>query len=85
MLASECVQWDDLSPEEQQADMECLEQFDQVCAARDGVEILATEALDSGSTSTTVRISQGREVTITGWSVRQRHRTIVPSATTTGA
>jgi hypothetical protein len=65
MLASEGVQWDDLSPEEQQADMERLEQFDHVCAARDGVEILVSEALDSGSTSTTVRISQGREVTIT--------------------
>ena len=62
MLASEGTQWDELSAEEQQADLERLEQFDQVCAAREGVEIVAAEALDSGSTSTTVRISQGAEL-----------------------
>jgi hypothetical protein len=65
MLASEGIQWEELSPEEQQADMERLEEFDRVCGARDGVEILASEALDGGATATTVRISQGREVTIT--------------------
>jgi hypothetical protein len=65
MLAGEGTPWDELSPEEQQADMERLEEFDRVCAARDGVEILAGEALEAGETSTTVRISSGREVTIT--------------------
>ncbi len=65
MLAAEGTQWDELSPEEQQADMERLEEFDRVCAARDGVTIVASEALDSATTSTTVRISQTRDVTIT--------------------
>lgn len=65
MLANEGMQWDELSADEQQADLERLEEFDQVCGARDGVAILASEALDGGATSTTVRISQGREVTIT--------------------
>jgi hypothetical protein len=65
MLAAEGTQWDELSPEEQQADMERLEEFDHVCAARDGVTILASEALDAASTSTTLRINPGREVTIT--------------------
>jgi hypothetical protein len=64
-LASEGTQWDDLSPEEQQADLERLEEFDRVCAAREGVEILAAEALDSGATSTTLRIGRERETTIT--------------------
>jgi hypothetical protein len=65
MLAAERMQWDELSPEEQQADMERLEEFDRVCGAREGVAILASEALESATTSTTVRISQAREVTIT--------------------
>jgi hypothetical protein len=65
MLAGEGTPWDELSPEEQQADMERLEEFDQVCAARNGVTILASEALDTGATSTTLCISQSREVTIT--------------------
>jgi hypothetical protein len=64
MLAAEGVQWDDLSPEDQQADMERFGEFDRVCGAR-GVNILASEALESGSTSTTMRISRGREITIT--------------------
>jgi hypothetical protein len=64
-LVGEGTPWDELSPEEQQADMERLEEFDRVCGARDGVEILAGEALESGATSTTLRISQRREVTIT--------------------
>lgn len=65
MLASEGTQWDELSPEEQQADMERLEKFDQVCGEREDVAILASEALDSGATATTVRIGPKREVTIT--------------------
>jgi hypothetical protein len=65
MLAAEGTQWDDLSPEEQEADMERLSEFDQVCAAREGVTILASEALDSATTSTTMRISRERGVTIT--------------------
>lgn len=65
MLASQGIEWDSLTPEEQQADLERLEEFDRVCGERDGVEILASEALDNGTTSTTLRISQTREVTIT--------------------
>jgi hypothetical protein len=65
VLASEGTTWDDLTADEQQADMERLEAFDRACAEREGVEILAAEALESGSTSTTVRITQSREVTIT--------------------
>jgi hypothetical protein len=65
MLASEGTQWDDLTPDEQQADFQRLEEFDRVCAARDRVEILASEALDSAATSTTIRINQERDVTIT--------------------
>jgi hypothetical protein len=65
MLASEGTPWDELSPEEQQTDMERLEEFDRVCEAQEGVAILASEALDSGATSTTIRISKDRDVTIT--------------------
>jgi hypothetical protein len=65
MLASEGTPWEEITPEEQQADMERLAEFDRVCGEREGVEILAGEALDSGATSTTLRIGQGREVTIT--------------------
>jgi hypothetical protein len=65
VLASQGISWDDLTPEEQQADMERLEEFDRVCAEREGVEILAAEALEGGSTSTTLRIAPSREVTIT--------------------
>jgi hypothetical protein len=64
-LVGEGTPWDELSAAEQQADMERLEEFDRVCGSREGVEILAGEALENGTTSTTLRISQGREVTIT--------------------
>lgn len=65
LLASEGPDWYSLSPEEQQADMERLGEFDRVCAERDGVEILSSEALEGATTATTMRIDLDRETTIT--------------------
>lgn len=56
--------WDKLSPEEQQATMEQFGSFDEACGQRPGVEILGGEALEDGSTATTLRTRSG-EVTIT--------------------
>lgn len=60
----EMAPWDGLSPEEQEAQMAALQAFDEACAARPGVEILAAEALGDGSTATTLR-TRGGSMTIT--------------------
>jgi hypothetical protein len=57
--------WDDLTPEEQQAGMERHDAFDHACRERDGVEIIAGEALGDGGTATTMRTSRAGDVTIT--------------------
>ena len=56
--------WDELSAEEQEAQMTQLGAFDEACAARPGVEMLGGEALGDGSMATTLR-TRGGEMTIT--------------------
>ena len=56
--------WEELTPEEQEAQMAALGGFDEACAARPGVEILSAEALGDGSTATTLR-TRGGEMTVT--------------------
>lgn len=56
--------WEKLTPEEQQSVMTQFEAFDGACAQRPGVELLGGEALEGGSTATTLRTRQG-ELTVT--------------------
>ena len=56
--------WDELTAEEQEAQMAKLGAFDEACAARLGVEILGAESLGDGSMATTLR-TRGGEMTIT--------------------
>jgi len=56
--------WDELTAEEQEAQMTQLGAFDEACAARPGVEMLGGEALGDGSMATTLRTRSG-EMTIT--------------------
>jgi hypothetical protein len=60
----ELPSWEELTAEEQEAQMAQLGAFDQACAARPGVEMLSAEALGDGSTATTLR-TRGGEMTIT--------------------
>ncbi len=66
LLASygELPDWEELSPDEQEAQMADHVAFDEACAARQGVEIVSAEALHDGSTATTLR-TRGNEMTIT--------------------
>lgn len=57
--------WNDLAPDEQQAGMQRHWDFARVCGERDGVEIVAGEALADSSTATTMRTSAAGETTIT--------------------
>jgi hypothetical protein len=52
--------WDEQTPEEQDATMARFGAFDAACAGRDGVDILAGEALGGPETATTVRTREGR-------------------------
>lgn len=56
--------FDELSPEQQQAEMEKHGAFAEACAAREGVEMVGGEALGDGSTATTLRTVDG-EMTVT--------------------
>jgi hypothetical protein len=56
--------WDDLTAEEQEAQMAELGAFDEACAARPGVEIVSEAPLGDGSMATTLR-TRGGELTIT--------------------
>jgi hypothetical protein len=56
--------WDELTAEEQEAQMAKLGAFDEACAARPGVEIVSEAPLGDGSTATTLR-TRGGEMTIT--------------------
>ncbi|GAA1930964.1 YciI family protein [Nocardioides hwasunensis] len=56
--------WTDHSPEEQAEVMGQFEAFDAACRERDGVEILAGEALSGPSHATTVR-TRGGQVAVT--------------------
>ena len=66
LLASfgELPSWDELTPEEQEAQMVQLGAFGEACAARSGVEILSEGALGDGSMATTLRTRRG-ELTVT--------------------
>ena len=56
--------WDELTADEQEAQMGQLGAFDQACAARSGVEMLSEAPLGDGSMATTLRTRDG-EMTIT--------------------
>jgi len=56
--------WPEHTPEEQQAVMEQFEAFGAACAERDGVEILAGEALAGPQDATTLR-TRGGTTTLT--------------------
>ncbi|MBX3071710.1 MAG: hypothetical protein KF883_14485 [Thermomicrobiales bacterium] len=56
--------WDDLTAEEQEAQMAQLGAFYEACAARPGVEMLSQAPLGDGSMATTLR-TRGGEVIIT--------------------
>lgn len=60
----EMPSWDELSAEEQEAQMGKHNAFAEACAARPGVELLGGEALGDGSMATTLR-TRGGEMTIT--------------------
>jgi hypothetical protein len=57
--------WDELSPEEQQEEMERHGAFTQACEEREQVEIIGGEALGEGSSATTLRTTRAGELTIT--------------------
>jgi hypothetical protein len=52
--------WPDHTPEEQVEAMGLFKAFDEACAARDGVELLAGEALADARDATTLRTRGGR-------------------------
>lgn len=52
--------WDTQSPEEQGAAMQRFADFDAACEAREGVEILAGEALAPGPSATVMTTRAGR-------------------------
>jgi hypothetical protein len=56
--------WDQLTAEEQEAQMAALGAFDEACAARPGVEMLSAAPLGDGSMATTLR-TRGGEMTVT--------------------
>ena len=60
----ELPSWDDLTADEQEAQMAQLGAFDEACGARPGVEMLSQAPLGDGSTATTLR-TRGGEVTVT--------------------
>jgi hypothetical protein len=56
--------WDELTAEEQEAQMAQLGAFSEACAERPAVEILSEAPLGDGSTATTLR-TRGGEMTVT--------------------
>lgn len=52
--------WPEQTPDEQQAAMGLFQAFDEACAAREGVELLAGEALSDPSDATTLRTRGGQ-------------------------
>lgn len=52
--------WDQKSPKEQQAIFEQFGAFDSACEGQSGVEMLGGEALEDGSTATTLRTRDGK-------------------------
>jgi hypothetical protein len=60
----ELPSWDELTAEQQEAQMAQLGAFDEACAARPEVKLLSSEPLGDGSMATTLR-TRGGEMTIT--------------------
>lgn len=58
--------WDELTPEQQAAGMVEHEAFTVACTERDGVEMLAGEALADGSAARTMRTRGGRATVTDG-------------------
>lgn len=56
--------WDQMTAEEQEADLQRHHAFGQACEEREGVEIVSSEALDE-SAPTTMRTSADGEVVLT--------------------
>jgi hypothetical protein len=56
--------WDELTAEQQEAQMAQLGAFDEACAARTDVDVLSEAPLGDGSTATTLR-TRGGEMTVT--------------------
>lgn len=56
--------WDQLTAEQQEAEMAKHGEFAEACGAKDGVEIVGGEALGDGSMATTLRTVDG-EMTVT--------------------
>ena len=59
MADGELPAWSEHTPDEQAEVMRQFGEFDEACAAREGVEILAGEALGDSSTATVVRTRGG--------------------------
>lgn len=57
--------WPTMAPEEQGEVMRRLEDFDAACGARDGVSIVAGEALDGPGTATVMRTGPDGATTVT--------------------
>lgn len=57
--------WAELSEAEQERDMQRFHAFSEACRQRDGVEILAGEALGEGDVATTLRTPRGGEMIVT--------------------
>ncbi len=60
----ELVPWDQMTPKEQEAMFVKFGAFDEACGERPGVDLIAGEALEDASTTTTVR-TRGGEFSIT--------------------
>ena len=66
MADGELPAWSDHTEEEQAAVMQKFEDFDAAVRAREGVSILAGEALGEGDTATTVRTRGGERIITDG-------------------
>lgn len=53
--------WDELTADEQAAEMRRFEEFGEACEAREGVTILSGEALGAADTATVVRTRDGEQ------------------------
>lgn len=60
----ETTPWDEMTADEQEAEMAKHVAFSEACESRSGVEMLGGEALGDGSMATTLR-TRGGEMTIT--------------------
>lgn len=52
--------WNSLTPEQQAAGMQRFEDFDAACKAREGVEVISSEALAGPASATTLRTRAGK-------------------------